>query len=233
MSKAKDAYEHLRAKRWDEARSVYTLMTTASGESAEGYYGLALLAMRESDESGAERLLLECLGHDSGHQGALYFLGKQAARAGRVEEARERFRSVLRLNPAHPAARTALAELAVAPVSNAAQQPPVASSASASPEPPHPPRRSDSVVGLARSVSWGSSPFNGAVGAARSLSLRLEVIDRPGTSPRFLDVSMAGFVIQGRVENGDWIEVPKSKNFNSVNRLYNLTTGSEIRKRAW
>jgi len=114
-------------------------------------------------------------------------------------------------------------------------RPPVAPTAPRRPvaRPPRAPSSSRSIIGIAEQVRLQPVPFNGQPAAKQSLTFRVAVMDRNGHRQGIIAVEMRSFRIQGNVENGDWVELPKVSRSGKVTSFRNLSTGGHIRTRLW
>jgi tetratricopeptide (TPR) repeat protein len=100
------------AKRFSEARDLYRKVLARAPEDRSARVDLGIAELALGDEAAARESFEAALAGDAPHPAAAYNLGRMAEDAGRLKEARARYRLYLKLAPDGPQAESVKAKLA-------------------------------------------------------------------------------------------------------------------------
>lgn len=239
--------------RWHDAEPLLRQEINSRPGDAQLHYDLAVTLHQLGSVAAADREFRATLALDPDHAHALYYRGA-IAEATDPSRALRFYEQAVEAHPNHRSALAALSRLRAAPPSapssllpQESSRPPRRSAQSetspAAPiepappdsQPPRRPRDPKALVGRASKFRERTEGYAGGAFAIRVWTFRLKTT-APGLADRMHSIELRGSGLVGSIDDGDWVEIPRGAPRQGEglqpSKLFNLSTGEEVRTRA-
>jgi hypothetical protein len=225
--------------RLDESKLAFGDALLVDPVTTDAWYGLGYVARDTGDQAAAADAFYRILQRDPNHANAMYELGTLAEVDGRREAARELYTRTLKIAPHHAGAMSRLEAIQVGgsemqhapPVGSRPPPDPVFAKA---PDPRGGPQGRVMTLRQRTESHSGLNLFSGGFRYRTKLVVEFRLIQggTTGGSQGPLPVEMRGDALRGSLNEGDWVQLPRSwRAGRRIDRLTNLTTGQQVRMR--